>query len=337
MSDSNEPLEITIKGDNNNSNLILNSEQSVIGDAATKKEQSNIDYLKNYFKEVNYDLEKVKQLIYDAPDFESGLKLLLDVVSVWNNTSEPLKITHYNTPIFEVKYLDSLGNPDIDFSNIDEELKSAVVSLLAPINSSIGHLSNVSESNSLFILILGNSISKEGGFIQMTIDNIGRIINIAPDLIFKIRDNITGELKNIQKGIHQVYYNSDSIPEGGLPITDLPEKLRTSIINHPPGSLPDPLITKDATIAITQTPVEFPGSSNARNMIYQTNDLFLFLSLFMTDLSIDSNKLVLNDNILQTNIEPSSIPPFRTKLNIEDFKKEVNYYRALFDFPLIEW
>ena len=295
--------------------------------------QSNIDYLKKYFKEINYDLEKVKQLIYDAPDFESALKLLVDVVSAWNNTSKPLYVPFYTTPILESKYIDDLGNPELDLNNIDDTTKEIIKPLYKQAND-LNPVASVNETNSIFFIGLENNIPNESVLFQITIDNNGRFTNIQGS--FKNYDPISGEPDNTN---FNKYYFNEPIPEGTLSMSTLPEKLRTSLINHPTGNLPDPNQI-NATVTIVDPNdlgIAFPSELNGRNMIYSTNDFISILSIFITNLPISSGITLTDENIIATNVEGNGLPPFKNVPTFEDFKTILNSYRDLFDFPLINW
>ncbi len=327
MSDLNEPLEISIKGDNNNSNLILNSQQSLIGDAATKKEQSNIDYLKNYFKEVNYDTEKIKQLIYDAPDFDSALKLLEDVATILKDATTSLKITHYNTPVLGTKYIRGIGY--IDFKAIPEGENTDLDSTEAQgIRSSFGGIYNgtreyfgIFEETSVFSVLLQNDNASSTMLVYITINNKGRIIKV--------------DFNDVKQ---QIFYKDEPIPNGGIPMSKLPEKIRSRLMTHPAGSLPDPLTTQGAIVILGG-----PYIGSALNLIYQINDAFLFADPFLTNIeNVENyNDVIVDENIIKTGIGfpggPSFAPPLESTLNIEDFKKLLYVLRVIFKYDEIEW
>ncbi len=338
MSASNEPLEITIKGDNNNSNLILNSEQSAIGDA--KKEQSNIDYLKNYFKEVNYDIEKLKQLIYDAPDFESALRLLLDVSSILKNSTKPLKITHYNTPILASKYIDgvpyfdlkaiykeNLGKVPTQQQNIERQM---LTDLISGIYRGSRNLFGVYEESSVFSVLLQNNNASSSVLVFITIDNKGNIIKV--------------DFNDFKQ---QTFYNGEPLPEGAIAMSKLPEKIRLRLMNHPAGSLPDPLTTSGAIISIfninennLNNNVEPPGTLN---IFYQLNDVYLLLDPFLTNINDfkNYNDIIVDENIIKTGVGfaggPDKFVPAETYLNIEDLKLSIDALRGIFEYDSVEW
>ncbi len=211
---SSENLNITIVGNNNNSNLVLDSSNTKIGEISkTEVETNNTEKKCTCGEDVSpekckiieelynsavlgksccsdpsqlwcsalktLDSKAMKQYIYDAPDFNSAIERFEKAYNVWYNISPPVRVTRFVTPLLAsaLPYLQDKTN--VMPQNIVNSTKEAIKSGYNEEAIATG----VNEEFTRIIIFLDN-FQDGGNYFYATTEtlyfnNNGRIVNLG--------------------------------------------------------------------------------------------------------------------------------------------------------------
>lgn len=269
------------------------------------------------------DLAGIHQVVYDAPNFDAAMSQLERVATVWNGASVPYRITHYNTPVpYDSLYL-------LNANNITE----AQLVEYRMIFGSAMHVFGANATHTAFNVLPQNGVTGEGAsIILMTVDNKGRVVEIKG---LSQRDPVTAEI--VRRGnVHESYSSVTPTPEGVLPMTSMPEKLRSAIINYPTNPVADPVTTPSAVATVTDIEAVLGANvPNTRNLLYQTDDVFILVMMFMTTLPNDGG-IARDEDILATNLQPGPVK-LKALTSRDEFKAMINAFRVVLKYDPVEW